>query len=507
MHKSRRSAVLLAAAGLAAGLLLGGLARTPAPVAAATEPVAAELVAAAPAVKRAEGDLEELRGFANKLSRVFRAASEAVSPAMVYISTERTITLRRRTLPWFNDPFSGPETRQPRGPRQRQFKRRSLGSGIIVHKDGYILTNNHVVQGAEELEVKLADERTFKAEVVGADPKTELAVIRIKEAPDNLPTAKLGDSDGLAVGDWVLAIGNPFGFAQTVSAGIVSAKGRVLGMALYENLIQTDAAVNPGNSGGPLVNLRGEVVGINTAIVSPSGGNLGLGFAIPAKMALEVLPSLMRGEKIERGRLGIHGSEVTGEIAEQFGYEGGGGALIDDVIADSPAEKGELQPGDIITAWDGQEVESFQKLRHMVAGTKPGRMVKVKVWRKGAEKTVRIKVASLVEAEAEAQREEKAKTEIAWLGLKVGPMTEEVRRQMGQQRLSGVVVTEVAPDSPAEKEGIQRGDVIRSVDLVPVRSVAGFRKQVPARKRQKAVTLHVVDHRTGRARFVVVGAE
>ncbi len=255
------------------------------------------------------------------------------------------------------------------------------------------------------------------------------------------------------------------------------------------------------------MNLRGEVVGINTAIVSPSGGNLGLGFAIPAKMALEVLPSLMRGEKIERGRLGIHGSEVTGEIAEQFGYEGGGGALIDDVIADSPAEKGELQPGDIITAWDGQEVESFQKLRHMVAGTKPGRMVKVKVWRKGAEKTVRIKVASLVEAEAEAQREEKAKTEIAWLGLKVGPMTEEVRRQMGQQRLSGVVVTEVAPDSPAEKEGIQRGDVIRSVDLVPVRSVAGFRKQVPARKRQKAVTLHVVDHRTGRARFVVVGAE
>ena len=496
MEKSRKSAALLAAAGLAAGLLLGGLARTPAPVA----------VAAAPAAKRAEGDLEELRGFANKLSRVFRAASDAVSPAVVYISTEWTETVRRPN-PWFNDPFFGPGARRPRGPREFQRPRRSLGSGVIVDEEGYILTNYHVVQRAEKLEVKLADGGTFKAEVVGTDPKTELAVIRIKGAPENLPTVKLGDSDVLAVGDWVLAIGNPFGFAQTVSAGIVSGKGRVLGMAQYENMIQTDAAINPGNSGGPLVNLRGEVVGINTAIYSPTGGNQGLGFAIPAKMALEVLPSLMKGEKIERGHLGILGSELTAEIRKQFGYEGEGGALIDDVFADSPAEKGELQPGDIITEWDGQEVESFREFRRIVAATKPGRTVKLKVWRGGAEKALTVKVASQAEAEAMAQSEEKAKAEVGWLGLKVGPVTDEVRERMNRGRLSGVVVTEVEPGSPAAKIGIQRGDVIRSVDQVRVRSATDFRNLVARKKRQKTVLLHVVDHRTGRAGFVIVGAK
>jgi S1-C subfamily serine protease len=306
MRNKGRAVVLSAAVALGVGLVTGGLLRSPTLLAAVSSvPHVGARAADASASQegaltraRAQDDATPRRSFADELSQVFRAASQAAAPAVVYISAEKTVTVREPDF-FFDDPlfreFFGP-------PRSEKYTAHSLGSGLIVDTRGYVLTNSHVVRGAEQLQVQLADNRGFKAEIVGADAQTDLAVVRILGAPKDLPSAKLGDSDKMAVGDWVLAIGNPFGFAQTVSAGIVSAKGRVLGTARREELLQTDAAINPGNSGGPLVNLDGKVIGINTAIVSSSGGSVGLGFAIPSNTVKSVLPALVKGQSIVRAR-------------------------------------------------------------------------------------------------------------------------------------------------------------------------------------------------------------
>jgi serine protease Do len=384
-------------------------------------------------------------------------------------------------------------------PSERQVPQMGLGSGVIVDGEGYILTCNHVVAGAEKLKVTLADGRTFDAKATGTDPETDLAVIKLDGDVKDLPAAKLGDSDALHVGQWVLAIGNPFGFANTVSAGVVSAKGRIIGKARYEDLIQTDAAINPGNSGGPLVNLSGEVVGLNNAIISPTGAYQGIGFAIPINLGKEVLDDLKAGKTVERGYLGVLGEDVEPGVAEQFGYKGKGGGLVNEVQPDSPASKAGIQEGDIITRWNGKEVENFSLLRRMVAATQPGQKVEVTVWREGKENTLTLEVARLAESQ------QASASGSGWLLLQVGPVTDEIRQRLSRGNLQGVVVTAVAPDSPAH-QAIEAGDVIQSINQRPVNSVEDYSKLVAGTNPKNGVLLRVLSARTGLTRFIAIHA-
>lgn len=304
----------------------------------------------------------------------------AVKPSVVNISSTKTIRRRGMPSPFFNDPFFkrffGDEFRSFEMPKE--YKQSGLGSGVIVDKDGYILTNNHVVKGADEIKVKLSDEREFKGKVIGVDPKTDLAVIKIDS--NHLPVIKLGDSDKLQVGETVIAIGNPFGLSHTVTSGIVSATGRAnVGIADYEDFIQTDAAINPGNSGGALVNVRGELVGINTAIFSTTGGYQGIGFAIPSNMTKVVMDSLIKKGKVIRGWLGVTIQPLTPDLAKQFNLKDKKGVLVADVVEDSPAEKTGIERGDVIVEFDGKKVDDVTDLRNMVANTLPNEEVPIKL--------------------------------------------------------------------------------------------------------------------------------
>jgi len=493
--RKRLALATLLAVGLAIGLALGGVLHTP----------TAAHSAAPQAVEQDEQQMAELRKLADNLALLFRRTAESVSPAVVWINATRTV--RVRTIdpffdsPFFDDPFFrrffGPET--PRGwePREREYKQQGLGSGVIIDARGYILTNNHVVAEADELEVKLADGRTFEAKVTGTDPDTELAVIKLEGDVEDLPVAVLGDSDDLHVGEWVIAIGNPLGLAHTVSAGIVSAKGRSIGLARYENLIQTDAAINRGNSGGPLVNLHGEVIGINTAIISSSGGNIGIGLAIPINMAKGILDDLKAGRPVERGFLGIRGKDLTPELAQQFDYEGTTGALVSEIVPDSPAEAAGMKAGDIIIRWEGKQVRNFAHLRELVAATDPNKTAAVEIWRDGAPMTLQVKVGRLGEFEQAGVS--------TWTGIRVAPVTDEVRNRFGRKDLRGVVVAEVAEDSPAAKRGIEEGDVILAVKLPRERvafvaSPGQFEELVSRVKPGEGVALLVLDRR-GRGSF------
>jgi serine protease Do len=345
--------------------------------------------------------------------------------------------------------------------------------------------------------VKLADGRTFAGKVAGTDPATELAVLKLEGSVKDLPVAKLGDSDRLYVGEWVIAIGNPMGLSQSVSAGIVSAKGRGLGIAKYENLIQTDAAINPGNSGGPLVNLRGEVVGINTAIVSNTGGYMGIGMAIPINMAKAILDDLKAGKTVERGFLGIVGENLTKETADQFSYKGTKGAVVNEVMPNTPAAKAGLKVDDIIISWGDKAVEDFNHLRQLVAETGPGKKVPLKIWRDAKEETREIEVAR------QADHEDIAATN--WLGIQVGPVTEEIRNRLGRKDLEGAVVTKVDPKGPAAM--IEPGDVVMSVNRKIVRNVVDFREAVAATKPETGVMLRVLDQRTGYPHRIFIGGK
>jgi serine protease Do len=280
----------------------------------------------------------------------------------------------------------------------RKFKQRGLGSGFIIDKDGYILTNNHVVEKTDEIKVILSDESEFDATIVGRDPKTDLALIRIETDKELLPLP-LGDSDKLLVGDWVVAIGNPFGLGNTVTAGIVSAKYRRIGAGAYDDFIQTDASINPGNSGGPLLNLSGEVVGINTAIFSQSGGNIGIGFAIPVNMARDLIPQLRKG-KVVRGWLGVMIQKITPELEEKLGLKGDQGALVADVTAGGPAEKAGIKRGDVIVSFDGKAVEEMNDLPYIVATTPVGKKVEVEIIRDGKKKQLEVEVGERAQREA-----------------------------------------------------------------------------------------------------------
>jgi len=418
----------------------------------------------------------------------FVALAKKLGPAVVNIST--TQVSERRDVPQFGGPFGQEDPFNefwrrffggpfPRGP-QRQ---RSLGSGFLIDKDGSILTNNHVVENAQKITVRLADEREFEAKVVGTDPKTDIALIKI-DAKGELPVISLGDSDRLEVGEWVMAIGNPFGLDHSVTAGIVSAKGRQIGQGPYDNFIQTDASINPGNSGGPLINLKGEVVGINSAIFSRSGGNIGIGFAIPINLAKELVPQLKAKGKVTRGFLGVLIQKVTPEIAESLGLEDARGALVANVSKGGPAEKADVKVGDVIIEFDGRPVQDSGDLPLIVARTTVGKTVSMKVLRDKREVRLSVTVGELKEEEAVAST-----TKNEQLGMAVQEVTPQIAESLGLEKAEGVVVTDVQGDGAAAEAGIRRGDVILEVDRKTVRNVADFRRALAKIEKGKSVLL------------------
>ncbi len=410
-----------------------------------------------------------------------------VKPSVVNISSTKTLRTQGIPFPFFDEPFFkrffGDEFRFFERPRE--FKQSGLGSGVIVDKNGYILTNNHVIKDADEIKVKLSDQREFKGKVVGTDPKTDLAVIKIDS--NDLPAIKIGNSDELKVGETVLAIGNPFGLSHTVTMGIVSAKGRAnVGIADYEDFIQTDAAINPGNSGGALVNIKGELVGINTAIFSTSGGYQGIGFAIPSNMAKVVMESLIEKGKVVRGWLGVYIQPLTSELAKQFDLKDSEGALISDVIEDSPAAKAGIERGDVIVEYNGNKVKDVTSLRNMVANTFPNTEVSIKIVRNGELKTFKVKITEL--PQEETLRISKS-FENKFKGVYVQNLTPDIKKNLDiPKRISGVLVTDVEEDSPAE-DVLMKNDVIIEIDKKPVNNIRDYERIVSQIKNEQSVLI------------------
>jgi len=433
-------------------------------------------------------------------SAAFRLVAKALRPSVVSIRATkiiRTAEAPQLRNPWFEheDPFLrrffGDDFferffgTQPRG--GRQFRQSGLGTGVIVDAAGYILTNNHVVAGADEVVVQLSDKREFRIagddieKRVFTDPKSDLAVLKI-DAKGLVP-AKLGDSDKLQVGDWVVAIGNPFGLELTVTAGICSAKGRALAnIAEYQDFIQTDAAINPGNSGGPLVNLRGEVIGINTAIFSRSGGYMGIGFAIPTNMAKTIMERLIKHGRVERGQLGVFIQDLTPDLAKSFGLDRATGVVVPKVVPGSPAEKAGIRTGDVILEVDGKAVNDAQHLKNLVASLPIGKQVDVVVLRRGKKLTLKVTIAPQA-AGAEGSLEA--------YGFDVQNLTPELRRRLGYQDAEGVLVASVRPGSPADAAGLRPNDLVVAVQHRNVRNVAEFHDALRAADPSRGLLLLV----------------
>ena len=405
----------------------------------------------------------------------FVALAKKLKPAVVNISTSKTITPQKRQHPSGSDPFQEYFEKFFDGPRSQPFKQKNLGSGFVISEDGFILTNNHVVTGADEIKVKLTDGREFRGEVKGRDDKFDLALIKI-DAKGNLPVAPLGNSDQIEVGEWVMAIGNPFGLAQTVTAGIISAQGRVIGSGPYDDYIQTDASINPGNSGGPLFNTKGEVIGINTAILA---GGQGIGFAIPVNMAKSIITQLKETGKVTRGWLGVSVQPVTPELAKSFGLETERGALVAEVMKESPAEKSGLKGGDIILEFDGHLIKEMGELPRIVAITPVGKKISVLVQRDGRQESVPVTVEQLKDGEGVEDQALPSDR----LGIKVAELTPERAQQLRVKGDKGVVVAEVQPDGLADRAGILEGDLVREINGARIAQVADYSKAVAAIKK------------------------
>jgi serine protease Do len=422
----------------------------------------------------------------------FVELAKRVKPGVVNISTSKVVKGGGRVFRHFSPPsrerdpfkdFFGEDffDRFFGDMPQKDFVQRSLGSGFIIDREGYIITNNHVVEGASEIRVRLSTDKEFDADLVGRDSKTDLALIRIKSLQD-LPVVELGDSNKLEIGEWVMAIGNPFGLTQTVTVGIVSAKGRVIGSGPYDDFIQTDASINPGNSGGPLFNMNGEVVGINTAIVAAGQG---IGFAIPINEAKEIIPQLKKKGKVTRGGIGVYVQRLTPDLAKSFGLEQSKGALVADVIPGSAAEAGGIRRGDVIIKFNGKDIDEMNELPRVVASTPVGKEVEVAILREGKPMTLKLKVGELKD-EAVAPTVEKAKLE---LGMSVQEITPEMAQQLRLNELSGVVVSQVEPGGAADEAGVQRGDVIREVNGNLVRNYSDYRAALGKMKKGEIVRL------------------
>lgn len=431
----------------------------------------------------------------NALSNAFSDVAEKVTPSVVTISTETIIKGRSISPYWFPfDDFFG--QRMP----EREFTQQGLGSGVIVRADGVILTNNHVVDKADNIVVKLMDGRQFKAEVKGTDSRTDLAVLKIEAS--NLPAIRIGNSDAVRVGEWVLAIGSPLQeeFAHTVTSGIVSAKGRSgVGLTQYEDFIQTDAAINPGNSGGALVNLKGELIGINTAIASRSGGNIGIGFAIPANLANKVMSDILSKGKVVRGWLGVQISNITPDIAKMYGLDNTSeGVFIREVVKNSPAEAAGLQAGDIVLEVSGKKVRNATELSTLIGSSDPRTTVNLKVLRDGKEREFKVQLAEFPEEEPQFAGGERRSVES--LGLQVENVTLELRRRYDLRSNDGVVITSVAPTSLAARVGLQEGDVITRINRQNVRNIGEFNQVFANLKAGDPVVLYVL---RGERRFIV----
>lgn len=436
----------------------------------------------------------------------FVKLAKELNPVVVNISTTQVVKQKQMVpFPEFRSPFEdffGDEFKFFGEAPEKEFKRQSLGSGFIINKEGYILTNNHVVENAEEIIVTLSDkkEKEYKAKVVGKDVRLDVALIKI-DANGDLPVAALGDSDKLDIGEWVMAIGNPFGLGHTVTAGIVSAKGRVIGAGPYDNFIQTDAAINPGNSGGPLFNLKGEVVGINTAIIA---GGQGVGFATPINMAKDILLQLKEKGKVVRGWIGVSIQEVTPDLAKSFGLKDKQGALVSSVNKDEPADKANIKPGDIIVEFDGKEINEVGDLPRTVASVAPGKTVKLKVIRDGKEKVLTITISKMKEEEEEAAAAE-GKEEAApekKLGFSVQSITPEIAKRMDMKDAEGVIVSQVKPDSPAGLAGIKSGDIIKEVNRREIKNIKEYKEAMRAISKDDTVLFRIV--RGGNTFYVAI---
>jgi serine protease Do len=408
----------------------------------------------------------------------FVALAKRLKPEVVNISTTQ---MAREEMHTQDDPFGEFSQRFFGSPSPRaQFKLRSLGSGFIIDRDGLILTNYHVVDHAEKITVRLSDEREFEGKVIGTDQKTDIALVKISAR--DLPVAPLGDSDRLEVGEWVMAVGNPFGLDNTVTSGIVSAKDRQIGVGPYDRFIQTDASINPGNSGGPLINLRGEVIGIDSAIFSQSGGNIGIGFAIPINLVKELLPELESAGKVTRGWLGVSIQGMTPDLAASLGLDKTKGALVSSVVHDSPAYRAGIKSGDVIVEYEGKEIKSANDLPFLVAGTRVGKTVALQVLRDKKEATVPVTIEKMKEEEVVASSTEKGD-----LGLTVEQITPDIAENLGLESTRGVVITAVAPNSTGDEAGLQPGDIIREIDRKPIRDLSDYKKTVESAARSKTI--------------------
>jgi serine protease Do len=402
----------------------------------------------------------------------FAGVAEIIKPAVVNINTvSKGGTLGSGGRTPFEEFFGEDFFRRFFGDAPERIPQRSLGSGVIVDASGIALTNAHVVDKATEIEVITLDGSKHKAKVVGADKKTDLAVLKLDDGKAQFKFARLGDSDRMQVGDWVIAVGSPFGLQATVTAGIVSAKARNIGQGPFDDFIQTDAAINPGNSGGPLVNMAGEVIGINTAIVA---GGSGIGFAIPSNMAKKIYTEINSKGRVTRGWLGVSIQPLTQELAKSFNAKDTKGVLISDVIADSPAAKAGLKPGDILLEFDGKKVEAPADLQRTVGLAQPGHEAKMKVWRDQGEKTVDIKIGEAPDDKEAPARPSRATP--STLGLEVRPITPDIARQLNLKSNDGVIVARVEEGSAAGDAGVQRGDVIREINRQKVRSMADYER-------------------------------
>jgi serine protease Do len=458
----------------------------------------------------------------DQMSGLFSAVAKAVGPAVVVVNVRQKVQVPTVPGPdmddllrhFFGDEQGGPNqgTPGPRGrtipvpPRQpREYFAHGLGSGVIVDAEkGYVLTNWHVVREADDVEVTLADDRTLKAEWIRTDPQTDLAIIKIKA--DGLVSAPLGDSDQMDVGFWVLAFGAPRGLTKTVTAGIISAMGRSTGGSGYENFLQTDASINQGNSGGPLVNMKGEIVGINSAIVTHMGGNEGIGFAIPSNMVKQVMTQLIEKGKVTRGYLGVTIQNVGEDLARSFNLPDSKGALISGFADASPAAKAGLKAGDFVVSVDGKKVASVNELRNEVANLEPGKSVKLEYYREGKKDTATVKIEAqpqeMTGIGAETKPAESAKVEK--FGIKVSPMTADLAQKYSyKEGAKGLVVTGVDPGSDAAEKGLQEGQIILQAGGKDIATPEELEKALSAKEAAGGIRLLVTDHSAGK-RFVFV---
>jgi len=435
---------------------------------------------AAPAVEvqaaASKKDIEIL----DRSAKAFSSVVKDAKPAVVHIRVESTVSSSNAEFEqFFNHPFFerffGPDFQHPDSqPRKRQ--QRGAGSGFIINKDGHILTNNHVVENAEKITVTLSDNQTVDARLIGTDPQSDVALIKIDVA-ETLPTIPLGDSEALEVGEWVIAIGNPFGLSQTVTVGVVSAKGRSrVGINEYENFIQTDAAINPGNSGGPLLNIHGEVVGINSALYSRTGGYMGIGFAIPINMVKSIEDQLQKHGKVTRGWLGVAIQDVDENLAESFGLEKAEGILISETQPDSPAEKAGIMQGDVLLSLNGIDLKDVADLRNRIALTIPGTEVAIELIRDGKPLDINVEIGEQPADFGSLAQKKITNDALTAFGLTVQDLTEDLAEQFGYQDRKGIIISEVLPGSPAEQSGLKTGHLIEEVNKARISSVADLQQ-------------------------------